>query len=184
MSVKRLIRGCKKGELKSQEKLYQLLSPKLFAVSLKYCRSYEEAEDNLHDAFITLFNKIDQFDFKGSFEGWAKRITINTALQNYRKQQVFDIIDYSNIEETEEELSVEQTQISTDFLLGCIHELPYRYQVVFSLYVLDDYSHQEIAEILKISIGTSKSNLSRARQLLRDKITDHERSSSFRKHTP
>lgn len=170
MGINKLIKGCIKGDIKSQEKLYHLLAPKLFAVSLKYCKNKEEAEDNLQNAFITLFQKIDQFQFKGSFEGWAKRIAINSALQTYRKPQVLELVNQDNIAPSREEIEYDEDQLHIDFLLQCIQELPDRYRLVFNLYALDHYSHQEIAEMLNISVGTSKSNLARARQLLKTKI--------------
>ena len=168
MSIEKLIKQCKKQDLKSQEKLYQLFSHKLFSVSLKYSRNYAEAEDNLQDAFIIIFKKINQFNFKGSFEGWMKRIVINTALQRYRKQHVFEIVNEENIEQPEVEINEEN--IPLKFLLQIIQELPDRYRMVFNLYALDGYSHKEIAETMGISIGTSKSNLARARGILKQKI--------------
>ncbi|PZW44107.1 RNA polymerase sigma-70 factor (ECF subfamily) [Mesonia algae] len=173
MSIEKLIKQCKKQDLKSQEKLYQLFSHKLFSVSLKYSRNYAEAEDNLQDAFITIFKKINQFNFKGSFEGWMKRIVINTALQRYRKQHVFEIVNEENIEQPEVEINEENTPLN--FLLQIIQELPDRYRMVFNLYALDGYSHKEIAETMGISIGTSKSNLARARAILKRKIEESQK---------
>lgn len=173
MSIEKLIKQCKKRDLKSQEKLYQLFSHKLFSVSLKYSRNYAEAEDNLQDAFITIFKKINQFNFKGSFEGWMKRIVINTALQRYRKQHVFEIVNEENIEQPEVEINEENTPLN--FLLQIIQELPDRYRMVFNLYALDGYSHKEIAETMGISIGTSKSNLARARGILKQKIEESQK---------
>jgi len=173
MSIEKLIKQCKKHDLKSQEKLYQLFSNKLFSVSLKYSRNYEEAEDNLQDAFITIFKKIDQFRFNGSFEGWMKRIVINTALQRYRKQHVFEIVNEENIEQPEVEFNEEN--IPLKFLLQIIQELPDRYRMVFNLYALDGYSHKEIAETMSISVGTSKSNLARARGILKQKIEESQK---------
>lgn len=139
-------------------------------MSLKYSRNYQEAEDNLQDAFITIFNKIGQFKHKGSFEGWLKRITTNTALQRYREQTVYKITDEEAIEEPE---AVElEEDLSLDFLLKLIQDLTDRYRMVFNLYVLDGYAHKEIADLLDISVGTSKSNLARARQNLRAKIEE------------
>ncbi len=182
MGIKKLIRGCVEGDIKSQEKLYHLLAPKLFALCLKYSRNREEAEDNLHDAFLTLYKKIDQYRFKGSFEGWAKRIAINTALQKYRNQQeVFAITDY-NLPDTAEAATFNEESLTLDFLLNCIQELPDRYRLVFNLYVMDNYSHREIAEMLHISTGTSKSNLSRARRLLKAKIEDEIGDTSPQEH--
>jgi RNA polymerase sigma-70 factor (ECF subfamily) len=173
MSIEKLIKQCKKRDLKSQEKLYQLFSHKLFSVSLKYSRNYAEAEDNLQDAFITIFKKNNQFNFKGSFEGWMKRIVINTALQRYRKQHVFEIVNEENIEQPEVEINEEN--IPLKFLLQIIQELPDRYRMVFNLYALDGYSHKEIAETMGISIGTSKSNLARARGILKQKIEESQK---------
>ena len=173
MSIEKLIKQCKKRDLKSQEKLYQLFSHKLFSVSLKYSRNYAEAEDNLQDAFIIIFKKINQFNFKGSFEGWMKRIVINTALQRYRKQHVFEIVNEENIEQPEVEINEEN--IPLKFLLQIIQDLPDRYRMVFNLYALDGYSHKEIAETMGISIGTSKSNLARARGILKQKIEESQK---------
>ncbi|TXK78611.1 RNA polymerase sigma factor [Mesonia sp. K4-1] len=173
MSIEKLIKQCKKQDLKSQEKLYQLFSHKLFSVSLKYSRNYAEAEDNLQDAFIIIFKKINQFNFKGSFEGWMKRIVINTALQRYRKQHVFEIVNEENIEQPEVEINEEN--IPLKFLLQIIQDLPDRYRMVFNLYALDGYSHKEIAETMGISIGTSKSNLARARGILKQKIEESQK---------
>ncbi|CDF81170.1 RNA polymerase ECF-type sigma factor [Formosa agariphila KMM 3901] len=168
MSLDQLISKCKRNNLKAQTELYTLYSSKLYAVCLKYSRNTAEAQDNLHDAFLTIFSKISQYKNKGSFEGWMKRITINTALQRYREKGVFNII---NEDITEEAVEVnDYDDISLDFLLGLIQTLPNRYRMVFNLYVLDGYSHKEIAEMLKISVGTSKSNLARARLILQEKI--------------
>lgn len=173
MSLDQLIYNCKINDTKAQSELYKLFSSKLFSVCLKYSRNYAEAEDNLQDAFITIFKKIEQYKNKGSFEGWLKRITINTALQCYRTQGVFDIVNEDSIVD-EAVLIEDEDDISIDYLLQIIQELPDRYRLVFNLYVMDGYSHQDIAEMLKITKGTSKSNLARARQILKDKITDYK----------
>ncbi|MBW2961640.1 RNA polymerase sigma factor [Mesonia aestuariivivens] len=170
MSIEQLIAKCKKQDLKSQEQLYKLYANKLFAVSLKYSRNYQEAEDNLQDAFLTIFNKIFQYKNKGSFEGWMKRIVVNTALQRYRKQDVFQIIDEESLKQPE--IEIDEEQISLTFLLKIIQELPDRYRMVFNLYVLDGFSHKEIAAMMNISVGTSKSNLARARQILKIKVEE------------
>lgn len=172
MSLDQLIQKCKKNDTKAQSELYKLFSGKLFALCLKYSRNRAEAEDNLQDAFVTIFNKISQFKFKGSFEGWLKRVTINTALQRYRSKGVFNIVNEEGIEDYTVEIEDDEA-IDIDFLLQCIQELPDRYRLVFNLYVLDDYSHKEIAKMLDISTGTTKSNLARARMILKDKIKNH-----------
>lgn len=167
MSLETLIEGCKKKNTKSQEELYQLLSGKLFAISLKYSRSYAEAQDNLQDGFLIIFDKINQFKNTGSFEGWAKRLMVNYILQQYRKTPFLELVN-DVVDDTE--IEIEDDDISMDFLLKIIQDLPDRYRLVFNLYVIDDYSHKEIAEMLAINIGTSKSNLARAKMILKEKI--------------
>ena len=172
MSLEQLIIKCKKNDAQAQSQIYKLFSSQLFSLCLKYSKNYAEAQDNLQDSFVTIFKKIDQFSNKGSFEGWMKRITINTALQRYRSVGVFDIVNEDQIEDVAIENYEED--ISLDFLLSIIQQLPDRYRMVFNLYVLDDYSHQEIADMMDISTGTSKSNLARARRILKEKIENYK----------
>ena len=174
MSLERLIEQCKKNDAKAQSQIYKLYASKLFSLSLKYSRNRAEAEDNLQDAFVTIFKKIDQYKNKGSLEGWMKRVTINTALQCYRSVGVFDIVSEEQIEDVS--IEIDDDDIGINYLLQIIQELPDRYRLVFNLYALDDYSHKEIAEMLDISIGTSKSNLARARMILKDKIEQYRAS--------
>ena len=168
MSLKKLIQNCKKGERKAQEQLYRKYANVLFGLCLKYSRNKTEAEDNLHDSFMVIFDKIDQFKFKGSFEGWMKRITVNTVLQKYRKDQYLKLVT-ENIE-AEAEVDYEYADIQLSTLLQYVQELPTKYRLTFNLYVLDGYTHKEISALLGTSQGTSKSNLARARMILRDKI--------------
>lgn len=172
MSLEQLIERCKKNDAQAQSQLYKLYASKLFSICLKYSRNYVEAEDNLQDAYITIFKKIHTFKNRGSVEGWMKRITINTALQRYRSAGVFDIINEEQIEDVR--VDIDEEELSIDFLLNIIQELPDRYRLVFNLYALDDYSHKEIAEMLDISTGTSKSNLARARMILKSKIESYK----------
>lgn len=174
MTLEELIIQCKKQNAKAQEELYNRYNRVLFAICLRYSPDYAEAEDNLQDAFVTIFKKINQFKGKGSFEGWMKRVTVNTALQKYRKKRAFQLVDEDQIEE-EEVTEVETGEVSLSFLLRIIQELPDRYRMVFSMYVLDEYQHKEIAEKLDITEGTSKSNLARARRILREKIDAYRR---------
>ena len=171
MSLEQLIEKCKENDTKAQSDLYKLFSSKLFTLCLKYSRNHAEAEDNLQDAFVTIFEKISQYSGKGSLEGWLKRIVINTALQRYRKQGVFDIVNEDQIEDVQ--IDVDTETVNLDFLLSSIQELPDRYRLVFNLYVLDGYSHKEISEMLDITTGTTKSNLARARKILKDKIENY-----------
>ncbi len=172
MSLDQLIQNCKKNDTKAQGELYKLFSSKLFSLCLKYSRNYAEAEDNLQDAFMTIFNKISQYENKGSLEGWLKRVVVNTALQRYRSKGVFDIVNEEQIEDVTVE--VENDTIDIDFLLNSIQELPDRYRLVFNLYALDGYSHKEIAEMLDITTGTTKSNLARARMILKNKVENYQ----------
>ncbi|WP_353777047.1 sigma-70 family RNA polymerase sigma factor [Winogradskyella sp. 3972H.M.0a.05] len=172
MSLEQLIKSCKNNDAKAQSQIYKLYASKLFSLCLKYSRNYSEAEDNLQDAFVTIFSKINQYKSSGSLEGWMKRIAINTALLRYRSAGVFDIINEDQIEDVSVEIDDEDVTI--DFLLKIIQELPDRYRLVFNLYALDGYSHKEISEMLSISTGTSKSNLARARLILKEKIEQHK----------
>lgn len=171
MSLNQLIENCKINDTKAQGELYKRYASKLFSLCLKYSRNYAEAEDNLQDAFLTIFNKIKQYKNTGSFEGWIKRIVINTALQRYRSEKVLNIVN-ENISE-DIEIDIDDEDISLKYLLQIIQELPDRYRLVFNLYVLDGYSHKDISEMLDITIGTSKSNLARARQILKKTIENY-----------
>ena len=168
MGLEELIKECQQNSIRAQEQLYRLFAPKLFAVCLKYSRNRADAEDNMQDGFLLIFNKIGQYRFQGSFEGWAKRVMVNNVLQKYRTEGVFEIVTENLPEEADVEIDTED--ISMDYLLGIIQELPDRYRMVFNLYVIDGYSHKEIAEMLSITDGTSKSNLARARTILKEKI--------------
>lgn len=168
MSLEELIDKCKQGDRRAQEMLYRKFSPALFGICLKYSRNQVEAEDNLHDSFMTIFDKIGQFKSKGSFEGWMKRITVNTALQKYRKEEHMAVVS-ENMGEEDTDGPI-YGDISLQTLLRFVQELPHKYRTTFNLYVLDGFSHKEISSMLGTSTGTSKSNLARARIILREKI--------------
>lgn len=176
MGIEQLIKECQQNNIKAQEQLYRLFAPKLFAACLKYSRNYEDAQDNLQDGFLLLFRKIEQFQFKGSFEGWARRLMVNNVLQRYRSEGIFELVSENMPDEAE--IEIESDSVSMDFLLSIIQELPDRYRMVFNLYVTDGYSHKEIADMLGITVGTSKSNLSRARIILKEKIEAQEGNSN------
>lgn len=168
MSLEALINNCKKGDRTAQEQIYRHYAAVLFGICLKYSRNKTEAEDNLHDSFITIFAKIEQYKFKGSFEGWMKRITVNTILQKYRKEEYLSVVSENIEEDTEQTASYPEIGLQT--LLRYIQELPNKYRLTFNMYVLDGYTHKEISEQLGTTTGTSKSNLARARLILREKI--------------
>ena len=171
ISLEHIIRECQQGKRHGQKKLYDRFCGRLLGVSLRYSSNVEEAEDVLHDSFIKIFDKIDQYKFKGSFEGWMRRIVVNTALEIHRsRNKIINIQD--NIKETITEGSYEYIieSLTADELMQFVMELSPKYRLVFNMYAIDGYSHQEIAQKLGISVGTSKSNLSRARNILQEKI--------------
>jgi RNA polymerase sigma factor (sigma-70 family) len=160
--------------LAAQSDIYKLYAEVLFGVCLKYSENYQDAEDTLQDSFLTIFDKIKQYNNKGSFEGWLKRIAINTALQKYRKKKPFRFVRAFTDTEEIVEINFEDENLDIDFLLSLIQKLPNQYRLVFNLYVLDGYSHKEISKMLSISEGTSKSNLSRARKSLKNELKIHQ----------
>ncbi len=165
--LEKLISECQKNQPKAQEQLYRLFEKKFFGLCLKYSSSYADAQDNFQEGFLIIFRKINQYNGKGSFEGWAKRILINNALQKFKGVRFMEIIN-DNIPDVD--VAIDEEEIPLDYLMQIIQELPDQYRIVFSLYVLDGYSHQEISEMLNISTGTTKSNLHRARLILKEKI--------------
>ena len=167
-----LIKECAAGKTKAQARLYQMFAPKMLGVCLRYSKEKEEAEDNLHEGFIKVFDKIGTFRHEGSFEGWMKRVMVNISLEKFRKQHVVfpveDVVAYETPDLNDEIIS----EISANDLLDLVRKLPARYQMVFNLYVIEGLNHKEIAEEMKISEGTSKSNLARARMILKKKIVE------------
>ncbi|MDB2385326.1 sigma-70 family RNA polymerase sigma factor [Polaribacter sp.] len=174
MKQTELIHQCCQKKLTAQSQLYQLYADTIFVICLKYSKNNADAEDTLQDCFITIFDKIGQYNFKGSFEGWLKRIAINTALQKYRNRSSLEIVTDIKDEEDINDTNVDNEIYNVDVLLQFVQELPDRYRLVFNLYVLDDYSHKEISKLLNISENTSKSNLSRARKILKTKLITYK----------
>ena len=140
-----------------------------FVLSLKYCKNRQEAQDNLQDSFLEIFKRIKQYKGKGSFEGWMKRIVINKAIDRYKKELSKVTLDDKKQWEGSTEIESD-ISIPLDDILICIQQLPTRYRLVFNLYVMDEYSHKEISKMLSISEGTSKSNLHRAKLILKEQI--------------
>jgi RNA polymerase sigma-70 factor (ECF subfamily) len=171
-NLEQLINDCKAGRRTAQAKLYELYAPTLFGVCLRYSRDETEAEDTLHEGFITIFNKIGQYAFKGSFEGWMKRIVVNISLEKCRTRFRMTTVEDISIYESSSINEDAYAELNANQLLGMIRSLSPRYQAVFNLYAVDGYTHKEIAEMLGIDEGTSKSNLSRARKILQDKIIE------------
>jgi RNA polymerase sigma-70 factor (ECF subfamily) len=163
------VRGCQEGNPGAQRELYDMFKSKMFGVCLRYAGNYTDAEDVLQEGFLKVFQKISQFGFKGAFEGWLRKIMVNTALEKYRMHyQVVSIHD--NITESPEAGAEFSSEIEVNELISIIQELSPRYRIVFNLYALEGYSHKEISNMLEITEGTSKSNLSRARAILQEKV--------------
>ncbi len=167
-----IISGCKKGDSRSQEALYRLVAPVMYALCLRYGGNADDAGDIMQDGFIKVFSKIGQYSGKGSLEGWIRRIMINTALERYRGQ-----VHMESLEDKADQVSGvagDETleEITADEISNVISELSPKYRMVFNLYAIEGYSHKEISEMLGISEGTSKSNLSRARSVLQEKLKD------------
>ena len=142
----------------------------MFGLCLQYADNYDDACDIMQDGFIKVYGKLDQFAGKGSFEGWMRRIMINTALERYRSQlQLFPLTDHIM---NRDEMLYEEVfeRLSASDLVKLVHELPPRYRMVFNLFAIEGYSHKEIGEMMGITTGTSKSNLSRARDILQQKV--------------
>jgi RNA polymerase sigma-70 factor (ECF subfamily) len=163
------VQECLAGKRQAQEKLYAMFSAKMFGICLRYCKNYDEAKDILQEGFVKVFSKLEQFNFAGSFEGWVRRIIVNTAIEKLRVQSKNVSLEYApeSYDELEEE---DLPMISATEMLAMIQDLPAQYKMVFNLYVFEKLQHKEIAEMLGISEGGSKSNLSRARAILQEKV--------------
>ena len=170
-----IVDGCKAGKRELQKALYTRYSGKMFAVCLRYSKNREEAEDILQDGFVKVFHSIKQFMGAGSFEGWIRRIMVNTALEFLRKKKLdFSSFDIEHVESNREGSFDSTGKIAADALLAIIQTLPDGYKTVFNLYAIEGYQHKEIAVMLGISEGTSKSQLARARYILQEKLKSLE----------
>jgi RNA polymerase sigma-70 factor (ECF subfamily) len=165
-----MIDGCLKGDRKCQEQLYTMFSTRMFGLCLQYADNQDDAADILQEGFIKVFRKLEQFGGRGSFEGWVRRIMINTALERYRSQiRLYPLTDYTMKKDDMVHEEVFERLSAAD-LIRIIQDLPPRYRMVFNLYAIEGYSHKEIGEMMGITVGTSKSNLSRARDILQQKV--------------
>lgn len=170
-NVDKLIKACIKGDQKSQKLLYEAFYGKMLSVCMRYANDINQAKDILHDGFIKVFINLKKFKNKGSLEGWIRRIIVNNAIDNVRRKKLFfvDETDY-NISETidDENLlnEIQTTKIKAEIIIKLIQKLSPAYQTVFNMYVIDEYTHKEIAEKLNINIGTSKSNYFKAKKKL------------------
>lgn len=173
--IRKIIKGCLEGNRRDQELLYRRHASKLYAVCLQYSSSEDEARDILQEGFIKIFENLGSYKHEGSFEGWMRKITVNTALEKYRsRHNLYKVEDIDMIPETGDEPEAEDfSLLEADDLLNIIRELPPKYRMVFNLYAIEGYSHKEISEMINISEGTSKSNLSRARVILQRRVWTH-----------
>ena len=169
-NIDQYIRKCAEQDRGAQLKIYQLFSPVLYGLCLKYMRNEDDAKDVFQEAFVIVFQKIGQYNFEGSFEGWLKRIFINKLLETLKKRKK-DIL-YLDVFDTEiiAEEDLEIAPIEQEKLLVYIQELPDQYRMVFNLFIFEKMKHKKIAEMLQITEGTSKSNLNRAKAILKKKI--------------
>lgn len=163
-----IISDCLRNNRKAQEDLFKLFYGKMLGVSMRYTKDQDTAKDIVQTSFIKAFNKLESFDRDGNFENWLKRIVINTAIDNIRKAKKAPYVndlneDYALFNEDDTEDDFELSEIRTELIMEAIQKLSPAYQTVFNLYVIEEYSHKEIAEMLNISEGTSKSNLSKAK---------------------
>lgn len=165
--------GCMKNERRYQQILYNMFSAKMFGVCLRYANEYNSAQDLLQEGFIKVFKNIDKFRGEGSFEGWVRRIFVNTAIEHYRKQVNMYALHDSEMKYYEfyEETALDVLKHAD--VLKMIQKLSDGYRTVFNLYVIEGYSHKEISDMMGISEGTSKSQLARARYLLQKMISEN-----------
>lgn len=167
-----LIKGSIAGDPKMQEALYQKYAPKMYAVCLRYAGNNDDAQDLLQEGFIKVFRNLEKYRHEGSFEGWMRRIFVNTSIEQYRRKVHLNSI--SELEERGiEDASVSVLdQLAERDIVQLVQELSPGYRAVFNLYVIEGYSHKEIAELLSISEGTSKSQLARAKSILQKKVAE------------
>ncbi len=165
-----LIHGCMEGNRRMQEELYRRFSPRMYAVCLRYAGNAEEAEDILQEGFIKVFKKLGSFRGDGSFEGWIRRIFVNTAIEHFRRKRYLQPVTEKE-ESTLEGKSLSALDgLAEKDILALVQELSPGYRTVFNMYVVEGYTHKEIGDMLGISEGTSKSQLSRAKVILQDMV--------------
>lgn len=171
INEKQLIESCQQGDRNAQRQLYELYSGKMMGVCLRYCKDRETAKDLLHDGFLKVFTHLDGFESKGSFEGWIRRIMVNTALEFLRKK-----IDEGYNQDIEEAFTLSSgnygalEKMQTEDLLKTIQKLPVAYRTTFNLFVIEGYSHREISEAMNITESSSRVYLTRAKQMIQQML--------------
>lgn len=173
MNELQLIASCRKGERRAQKELYETYSRKMMGVCLRYVNDRETARDILQDGFVKVFAGMDSYTASGSFEGWMRRIFVNCALEYLRKSDV--LREATNLDNTAELIHPDSSVISdmsAEELMKLVRELPVGFRTVFNMFAIEGYSHKEIGEMLNITESTSRSQYTRAKQLLQRKIND------------
>jgi len=169
-----LIHGCRKGDRRAQQMLFNRLSPRMFGVCMRYCSSREDAEDLLHDGFVKVFEKIASFKGQSALETWMTRVFVNEAISRIRKRKSrgewFSLDEDTEIADSQEEEEEPQTAWDADTVMQAVASLPDKYRIIINLYAIEQRSHKEISELLGIAEGASKSQLSRARAMLREAL--------------
>ncbi|GAA4095605.1 sigma-70 family RNA polymerase sigma factor [Mucilaginibacter panaciglaebae] len=174
-TIDELITRSKAGERKAQEMLYKQFASKMLGVCMRYATDRMEAEDMLQNGFIKIFNKLEDYRGEGAFEGWVRRIMIHSSIEYYRKHhKIIQVVDIAEISDVPSANPSAMANMSAQELMVLIKRLSPGYRLVFNLYAIEGYSHKEIAEIAGITEGASKSQLSRARAILRDLIVKME----------
>lgn len=170
-----IIKGCIQNNASMQKMLYDKYAAKMYGIALRYTHDQEEAKDILQDGFVKVFQNLSKFKGTGAFEGWLRRIFVNTAIEHYRKKNnTYEIQDTHEESVTDRDLNALDKMAAAD-ILNMVKALPNGYRTVFNLFAIEGYSHKEIAEMLHISEGTSKSQYARAKGLLQEKIKNHEK---------
>jgi len=174
MDERQLIKGCLENRKEDQKELFRRFSGKMLSVCRRYARHEMEAEDMLQDAFVKMFKNLDAYKGNGSFEGWLRRITINTAIKHcQRKSFSNELLGYEKLPDNRYYGNT-GSPLDEDFLLQLVSDLPDGYRLVFNLYAIEGFSHAEIAEMLDITASTSRSQLVKARRLLQMRLAEVE----------
>lgn len=168
----RLIAGCKRGESWAQKEVYEKYSPAMLALCVRYVSDYESAKDILQEGFIKLFTKIEQYEGRGSFGGWIRKIFVNTALEELANNKMLNpYVSMERLPDYPDDIDLYQIeQVSANDLLECIKELPSRSRVIFNMYAIEGYTHAEIAQKLGIKENSSRAQFSRARKFLQESV--------------
>lgn len=166
-----ILEACKHGDRIAQRQFYERFKDKMFVLCLRYANSREDAEDLLQDGFIMVFRDLHQYKGVGNLEGWVRKVILNVALQYIRRQKhLFPTIELENVANQIQAVEAPMEEDTTRNLIRIMQELPPGFRTVLNLYVLEGYSHQQIAAELGISVGTSKSQLNRAKKVMRDMV--------------